>query len=465
MTRRDWRAAVVNGFRDLSVRVGLAGRVRAVSFGSQLDGLVCVDRNGQPAGPAIIWMDRRGDAAVPRRRGRVPPDEWYARSGCNLDGAHVAPRSPGSQPSGPIRSRAPLATCSPGPTWCGSPATPTPSIARTRRRRWLLDPRTRRRGTTEPARGVRHRPGAAPAGGARRTARSAPIAPWLREATGLAARDDCRVRLRRRDGRRRSAPGVVDPGAVCDVIGTAEPVCAVTAEPLLDPTRPRRAAPARRPRRRGCSRTPAARPAAPTAGSATTSAARRRAPREERVDVYELLNELAAEAPAGSDGARLAPGAGGAMAPEWNADARAVWYGLTPAHTRAHLARALLEGSRPCASRHPRGDRRGRASTAREIVCVAGGARSPLCRQIRADVDRPAGHAAGRRRDDGPRRGDAGRGGGGAPPVDRRGGAAMARESSQVHEPDPAGAAACAEGHRRYRVIFDALADRFGELA
>jgi len=30
---------------------------------------------------------------------------------------------------------------------------------------------------------------------------------------------------------------------------------------------------------------------------------------------------------------------------------------------------------------------------------------------------------------------------------------------------DPAGAAACAEGHRRYRVIFDALADRFGELA
>ena len=35
----------------------------------------------------------------------------------------------------------------------------------------------------------------------------------------------------------------------------------------------------------------------------------------------------------------------GAMAPEWNADARAVWYGLTPAHTRAHLLRSLLEGS------------------------------------------------------------------------------------------------------------------------
>ena len=31
--------------------------------------------------------------------------------------------------------------------------------------------------------------------------------------------------------------GVVDPGAVCDVIGTAEPICAVTSEPVFDPTR------------------------------------------------------------------------------------------------------------------------------------------------------------------------------------------------------------------------------------
>jgi xylulokinase len=86
---RDWRAAVVNGFRDLSARVNLR-RVRAVSFGSQLDGLVCVDRNGQPAGPAIIWMDRRADPLCRAAEERIGPDEWYARSGCNLDGSHVA---------------------------------------------------------------------------------------------------------------------------------------------------------------------------------------------------------------------------------------------------------------------------------------------------------------------------------------------------------------------------------------
>src|SRR5262249_2301810 len=106
---------------------------------------------------------------------------------------------------------------------------------------------------------------------------------------------------------------------------------------------------------------------------------------EERVDVYELLNELAAGAPAGSEGAIWLPCLMGAMAPEWNADARAVWYGLTPAHTRAHLLRALLEGS-AYALRDILDAMRASGLEPREIVCVAGGARSQLWRQIRADV-------------------------------------------------------------------------------
>ena len=86
---RDWRAALVNGFRDLSARVNLR-RVRAISFGSQLDGLVCVDAASQPVGPAIIWMDRRADPLCREAEQRVAADEWYRRSGCNLDGSHVA---------------------------------------------------------------------------------------------------------------------------------------------------------------------------------------------------------------------------------------------------------------------------------------------------------------------------------------------------------------------------------------
>ena len=41
----------------------------------------------------------------------------------------------------------------------------------------------------------------------------------------------------------------------------------------------------------------------------------------------------------------------------------------------------------------------------------------------------------------------------------------MARVAAETHQPDPAGVEACAEGHRRYRALFDALAGSFRELA
>jgi xylulokinase len=62
-----------------------------------------------------------------------------------------------------------------------------------------------------------------------------PVLPWLREATGLeegtlvvlGAGDEMAATL---------GAGVVAPGVVCDVLGTAEPVCAVVGEPAHDPT-------------------------------------------------------------------------------------------------------------------------------------------------------------------------------------------------------------------------------------
>ncbi len=80
-----WIAAMRAGFRGLSVE---PDRVAAISFASQLDGLVAVDEDGGPLGPAIIWMDRRADALCDDVE--ITKEEWYRRSGCNLDGSHVA---------------------------------------------------------------------------------------------------------------------------------------------------------------------------------------------------------------------------------------------------------------------------------------------------------------------------------------------------------------------------------------
>jgi xylulokinase len=75
----------------------------------------------------------------------------------------------------------------------------------------------------------------------------------------------------------------------------------------------------------------------------------------------------------------------GAMAPEWNGAARGVFYGLSLAHTKAHLTRAVLEGS-AFALRDILEAMRNAGLQARRLTMVGGGAKSALWRQIKADV-------------------------------------------------------------------------------
>jgi xylulokinase len=75
----------------------------------------------------------------------------------------------------------------------------------------------------------------------------------------------------------------------------------------------------------------------------------------------------------------------GAMAPEWNGAARAVFYGLTLAHTRDHMTRAILEGS-AFALRDILEAMKAAGLDVRRLTIVGGGAKGPLWRQIKADV-------------------------------------------------------------------------------
>jgi xylulokinase len=75
----------------------------------------------------------------------------------------------------------------------------------------------------------------------------------------------------------------------------------------------------------------------------------------------------------------------GAMAPEWNGAARGTFYGLTLAHTRDHMTRALLEGS-AFALRDILEAMLGAGLAVRRLTIVGGGAKGELWRQIKADV-------------------------------------------------------------------------------
>jgi len=101
-------------------------------------------------------------------------------------------------------------------------------------------------------------------------------------------------------------------------------------------------------------------------------------------DVHEL-ERIAGEVKAGAEGVIFIPALSGAMAPEWSASARGCFYGLTSSHGTGHLARAVLEG---CAFAMMDVVSRLReiGVVTESVLLLGGGARSKLWAQIRADV-------------------------------------------------------------------------------
>ena len=103
------------------------------------------------------------------------------------------------------------------------------------------------------------------------------------------------------------------------------------------------------------------------------------------VDAYELLAKEAESVPAGSEGLIFLPYMQGERTPHLDAYARGGWIGLTASHDRRHLVRSVLEGVafslKDCYSII-----REQGLQLDQVRATGGGAKSPLWRQIIADV-------------------------------------------------------------------------------
>jgi gluconokinase len=113
-------------------------------------------------------------------------------------------------------------------------------------------------------------------------------------------------------------------------------------------------------------------------------------------DPYEALLELAASVPPGCGGLIMLPYLQSERAPHWSSLPRGVYVGLTREHRREHLVRAALEGV--CQQLATvLNSVRAAGNEVREIRATGGFSRSPLWRQMLADVlglnvGFPAGH-------------------------------------------------------------------------
>ena len=102
-------------------------------------------------------------------------------------------------------------------------------------------------------------------------------------------------------------------------------------------------------------------------------------------DPYDLLLADAEQVPAGCEGLIFLPYLSGERTPYLDPHARGVFFGLTLRHRKPHLTRAVLEGV-AFGLRDSLELMRGLGLTVLEVRASGGGARSPLWRQILADV-------------------------------------------------------------------------------
>jgi xylulokinase len=109
------------------------------------------------------------------------------------------------------------------------------------------------------------------------------------------------------------------------------------------------------------------------------------AAKKSKIDPYEILTKEAARIPPGSEGLIFLPYLSGERTPHADPDARACFIGLTLAHGRGHMVRAIMEGV-SYAMRDSLSIIQELGVPVRQIRASGGGSKSPLWRQIQADV-------------------------------------------------------------------------------
>ncbi|MFV0529091.1 MAG: xylulokinase [Lachnospiraceae bacterium] len=99
---------------------------------------------------------------------------------------------------------------------------------------------------------------------------------------------------------------------------------------------------------------------------------------------YDYINEEIADSPAGANGILFLPYLLGERAPRWDSDAKGAWVGLKPENTRNDLLRSVLEGVTMNLSIVL--DILRQQTKIDEIMVLGGGAKGAIWRQMMADI-------------------------------------------------------------------------------
>ena len=366
-----YRSGLASSVRSVLASSGVnPAEVSHIGLSSQVDGVVPIDAHQRPLRAAIIWLDRRATDQVARLGAAMDSAEIFRRTGLNLDASHTAPKIMWLADTEPETYRQAASLPSVGGyavAWmtgrsiqdhANSSSTLLYDVVH---RGWsdeLID-----------------------AAGLDREklpeiGRATDIAGTLTvEAAGvLGLRTTCAVVVSTGDDHASClGAGGVHPGAVIDIVGTAEPVGVTSRTPVFDETR--------------LVETHAhavdgayliENPGFVSGGNTLWFAKNVLG-----VSQQEFF-DLAGRSDPGARGVRFLPALTGSMAPRWNDAMRGSFSGLSMNHDSADLARAIIEGN--CFAFRDIYDRLGALGIADSVRVVGGGARSSLWLRIKATL-------------------------------------------------------------------------------
>ena len=342
-----------------------ADDIKALGIGGQLDGCVAVGKKGLALSPCLIWMDRRAEAEITG----LPTKDIREKTGIVPDASHMAAKirwlkdNVAGTKQDCIFHQPPSylvyrltgnhvmdhALASTSMLYSLSMQTFDP---------WLLQQFEIDRSELPALAPAEHCAGTLDTKGSELTGLN--IGTPVAVGTG----DDFSTPL---------GAGVVDPGRLVCVLGTAEVVGAVHSKPIIDD--------------KALVETHAfpgggffiENPGWLSGGALTWFN------EVLALNDFKEFDRLASAVAPGCNGVTFLPGLSGTMAPEWVASARGCFYGLTPAHGKGHMARAVLEGT-AFAMRDVVERLDAMGVDLCSILLLGGGANSRVWARIRADL-------------------------------------------------------------------------------
>jgi xylulokinase len=367
-----WEAALAPAIGRALAAAGVQpGDIGALAIAGQLDGCVAVDAAGEPLHAALIWQDKRA------RADHAPRERVFAIAGQVADPSHLAPKLRWLRDAG-VRG-----ACYHQPTsYLVERLTGARVLDHAHASTTMLYDLAARTWSPELCEAfaidAHELPAIAEATSIAGvlTARGAAL-------TGLAAGTPVAVGT----GDDFATPlgaGVHTPGPVVCAIGTAEVVGALSATPVFDRYEPMLETHAY----------PGGAYFVENPGWLSGGAVRWTTQLLGLASDADL-DACAAAAPAGAGGITFVPALAGAMTPVWRPNARGTLHGLSNAHTREHVARAVLEGL-AFAARDVVERLAELGLATRDVLVLGGGGASAVWTQIRADALARPHHVAAR---------------------------------------------------------------------